>query len=802
MKHHAALKAVILRLCPKTPRAIHLKFTPHSAETREPAGACAGISAVCTACLSTVLLLSIPTSAYSQLAPGQLQPQTQYETADTHCVTPVVPATVDPLTGTELKFTDATATEFFPDDSLQGTVELSADSANNDPEDPQVILLNGTISIRHRDGALTAENAQYDARTNIATVDGDMSYRSAGLEVESSDATLNVARGTFELGESGYELGSGEVVAQGRARRIARDDTGTLRLKDATYTSCPPGDNGWLISADSIKLDTEAGIGTAQDITLRFKDVPIFYSPAFSFPINDQRKTGLLAPRVNQSDETGLEYRQPFYWNIRPDTDATFTLRTMSDRGVQLQSELRHLNRIGLWTLNHEFIDDDSRFIPGENRSFARLRHMGGFSDRWTTSVDLNNVSDKDYFEDLGDTLNIAGVTHLERRADITYTADDYVFRSRFLTYQTVDEEIIPEDRPYRQTPQFTLNYKKYFAEASVNAAVDTEWVFFDRADSVTGSRLDVNPRIEWNRTRTSWYSTLAGGVRYTSYNLNNSVTESRTVPVFSTDVGMFFDRVNNDGSTLTLEPRLFYLFARRTDQDELPVFDTGALDFNFEQLFRENSFSGADRINDANQLSFALSSSMLDAEGRQKFQASIGQTLFFQDRTVQLPDSEVETASSSDIVGELSIAFDKNWSGQSALQWNPNTSTTERSSAELRYRDGRDRLFNIGHRFIRDVGETVNASFAWPIKNNWRVAAGVNYSLDDDLAIESVFGLEYESCCWAFRTAARRFITENGEDTNTPFFFQLVLKGLAPVGQNVTEVLRESVGGYTASEE
>ena len=211
-----------------------------------------------------------------------------------------------------------------------------------------------------------------------------MSYRTQGLEVQSSDATLNIAEGTFELGESGYELGSGEVVAQGRARRITRDDIGSLRLKDATYTSCPPGDNGWLISADSIKLNAEDGIGTAQDITLRFKGVPIFYAPAFSFPINDQRKTGILAPRINQSDETGLEYRQPFYWNFRPNTDATFTLRAMSDRGLQLQSELRHLNRFGNWILNHEFIDDDSRFIPGQNRTFARLRHLGGFASRWT----------------------------------------------------------------------------------------------------------------------------------------------------------------------------------------------------------------------------------------------------------------------------------------------------------------------------------------------------------------------------------------------------------------------------------
>ncbi len=774
-----------------------MKLPPDSAEPREPARTRVANSIACI----TTLLLAISTNASGQ-SNVQITTPAPQDNDNAHCISPAVAPLPASLTKAESTQKYPVRREFIPDESLQDSVELSADSANNDPEDPEVILLNGKIAIRHSNGELTAENAQYDARSNIATVDGDMSYRAAGLAVQSSDARLNIAEGTFELGESGYELGSGEVVAQGRARKITRDEIGSLSLKDATYTSCPPGDNGWLISADSINLNAEDGIGTAQKITLRFKDVPIFYSPAFSFPINDQRKTGLLAPRVNQSDETGLEYRQPFYWNIRPNTDATFTLRAMSDRGVQLQTELRHLNRIGNWILNHEFIDDDSRFIPGQNRSFARLRHLGGFSSRWTTSVDLNTVSDNDYFEDLGDTLNIAGVTHLERRADLTYTADDYVFRSRLLTYQTVDEDIVPEDRPYRQLPQFTLNYKKYFAQASLNATVDTEWVFFDRVDSVTGARLDINPRLEWNRSRNSWYSTVAGGVRFTNYNLNNSVSENRTVPIFSTDVGMFFDRTNKDGSRLTLEPRLFYLYAKRRDQDQLPVFDTGALDFNFSQLFRENSFSGADRINDANQLSFALSSSVVNAQGREKFQASVGQTLFFQDREVTLPGGEVETASSSDIVAEFNLEFDRNWSGQSALQWNPNTSTTERSSAELRYRDGRDRLFNIGHRFIRDVGETVNTSIAWPIKNNWRVAAGVNYSLDDNLAIETVVGLEYESCCWAFRTAARRFITENGEDTNTPFFFQLVLKGLAPVGQNVTEVLRESVGGYNSSDE
>jgi len=230
VKHRAALKAAILTSVHLHPSHIPLKSPPDSAETREPASARAGFSAVCL----SVLLLAASTHVKSQL-----RTPAQYDTGNSHCVSPVDPPPLpDSLVAAQSTRTDSTETDLFPNESLQGSVELSADSANNDPDDPEVILLNGTISIQHRDGELTAENAQFDSRTNIATVDGDMSYRAAGLEVQSTDATLNVTDGTFELGESGYELGSGEVVAQGRARRITRDDLGSLRLKDATYTTC------------------------------------------------------------------------------------------------------------------------------------------------------------------------------------------------------------------------------------------------------------------------------------------------------------------------------------------------------------------------------------------------------------------------------------------------------------------------------------------------------------------------------------------------------------------------------------
>ncbi len=732
----------------------------------------------------------------SGTAHSQIQSLQEFADQIAHCTPP--PA----ATETESNSTAATSADAFnnnrdqlPDDA----VVLSADSANSDPDDPEQIILNGTINIRHQDDEITAENARFNTRDQTAVIDGEVTYQTEGLEVNSSNATLDVEDGTLELGESGYSLNNADLISRGRAKKINRNEEGNLRLKDATYTSCPAGDNGWLISSDSIRLNPDSGIGTARNVTLRFKDVPIFYAPFFSFPISNQRKTGFLAPRFDQNEKTGLEYRQPFYWNIRPDTDATFTVRTMSDRGIQLQSEFRHLNEIGSWILNQEFIATDRRFITDESRHYTRLRHLGSLSSRWTTSVDINNVSDREYFEDLGDTLKIASITHLERRGDITYTAENYYFRARLLSYQTVDEAIEPDERPYKQLPQLVFDYQKSFDGTGLNATLDTEAVFFDRDDSVRGTRIDIRPRLEWNIHRTAWYSSVAGSVRQTNYELRGLSSQDRTVPVFSTEAGLFFDRPNADGGLLTLEPRFYYLYARRTDQDEIPVFDTAALDFNFSQLFRENSFSGADRINDANQLTLAFSSRRLNSNGRETFQASLGQILYFQDRTVVLPGESIETSSSSDTVAELEIELNEYWSGSSALQWDPNTTTTERSSASIRYRDGSDRLINIGHRFIRDTGEFVNASFAWPVKDNWRISAGWTYSLDEDTSIESVLGVEYEDCCWAFRTAARRYITDDGDDHNNSFFFQLVLKGLAPVGQNVTTVLREAVGGFTA---
>ncbi len=696
------------------------------------------------------------------------------------------------------------ATAFSPAVDLADSIELSADSAESDPNNPDDILLKGTISIRHRDGELKADNARYDPQTNTATVAGELSYQAEGLRVHSSDALIDLGDGTFQLGESGYEVESGDVTSQGRAEKISRDTSGRLILDEASYSSCPPGNNGWRLYADNIKLDADEGVGTARNVTLRFRSVPILYTPAISFPISDRRKTGFLPPRFDQNDQTGFEYRQPYYWNIRPNMDATFVLRAMTDRGFQFQTELRYLNRIGSWSLNHETIENDRRFARSDARRFTRFQHEGSPADRWTTEIDLNYASDKDYFEDLGDTLKVSSITHLQRRADLNYQKENFRFRTRLLNYQTIDSNIEQSQRPYRLLPQLTLDYHRPVKRLGAEFSVDSELVYFDRDNSVTGSRLHFKPQLEWNIRRAGWYSKIASSWQMTRYDLNNvpsaDQVQTRNVPLLSAESGLYLERPRRaDGSLLTLEPRLFYLYAARRNQDQVPIFDTGALDFNYSQLFRENRFSGGDRINDANQLSFALSSRWINQNGREKYSASVGQIYYFSDRLVTLPGNEQEDRSSSDIVAELKTEITRQVDASLNLQWDPSDADTQRSSAMIRYRGDNGKLANLGHRYLPDDGEFIHASFSWPINEKWRLASGWNYSLDDNKSIETVLGIEYESCCYTMRTAARRYITDDGEDTTTSYFFQLVLKGLAPVGQNVSEVLGEAIGGYTS---
>ncbi len=674
-------------------------------------------------------------------------------------------------------------------------------------EDGQVTL-RGNTSIRFQGRELAAENARYNAATGEIAVDGDLSFTGEGIQLKSNEAFIDIDDDVFRTGESEYELDLNGKRATGTADAMEQLANGNFLMQGATYSTCPPGDVSWFVRADSIKLDPEEGIGVAKDLRLVFKGVPLLALPAFSFPISDKRKSGFLAPILARGESTGLELHIPWYWNIRPNADATITPRLMSKRGAQLQTEWRYKNRQGLWTLDHEYLKDKER--NHDSRYFTQLRHNGSFNADLTSTIVARRVSDKDYLEDLGDSLQVASITHLEQRADLNFERGRISALARLQSFQTVDKDIVAADRPHRRLPQLKINADSEQLPFGLRSGITGEFVYFDKTDAVTGARMDILPHISWPIVRDAWFFKPSVSHRFSYYRLNNTGDEfdrrvSRNLNTISVDSGLFFDRILDDkGSVQTLEPRIFYLRVPFSDQADIPLFDSSAFDFNISQLFRNNRFSGADRIADANQLSVALTTRIINGDdGQERFRASIGQIKYFDNRRVTLSsDEEVETRSTSDVVGEVSTTLAANWVGKGSIQWNPEQEQTVRSALSLGYRPGPNKIINVAHRVVNDQSreektEQIDLSSIWKIRDSWRLAGRWNYSLDADRSIETLLGIEYDSCCWAVRLAARRYIADDGDDHDTSIYFQLVLKGLAPLGQNYGALLENAILGY-----
>ena len=162
-------------------------------------------------------------------------------------------------------------------------------------------------------------------------------------------------RGVFE---SPQYLLQRERVARGGAEELEILGRDRLRMKNATFTTCEPGRDDWVLEASEIDLDYETEEGRARNPRLRFYDVPVFGFPFVSFPLENRRRSGLLTPYYSQTTQRGLEVGVPYYFNIAPERDATLTPVYMAKRGVQLKSQARYLERDYSGELRLEYLPE------------------------------------------------------------------------------------------------------------------------------------------------------------------------------------------------------------------------------------------------------------------------------------------------------------------------------------------------------------------------------------------------------------------------------------------------------------
>lgn len=757
-------------------------------------------------------------------------------------------------------------------------------------QEKQIATLAGDVVLRQSGMQVEADEASLHQTENRGELVGNVRLRDKGMLVVGDRADLQLDNGEARIDNAEYVLHQAHV--RGSALYAKREETAIIRLKDGTYTRCEPGDNAWHLKGNNVTLNPATGFGTATNVTLRVKDIPVFYTPYIYFPIDDRRQSGFLPPSFGTSSSNGLSLQTPYYFNLAPNYDATLYPTYMAKRGLLMEGEFRYLTESSEGQVGGAWLNDqeDERKLQSEyedQRWMYSWQHKQGLNSRLLAEVDYTDISDPYYFQDLNTDLGIETQTYVNQRGTLTYRGDSYRARLNLHAYELAN---ITDVTPYDRLPQITLDGKLPFNPGGLDFTYGTEYVRFDRnlrtgnfinEDGVaeqswydtrirglaraTGERVHLEPAVSLPLDWT--WGFLKPQVKYmqTNYDLSldqqgkNSLlaeqeykgTQSRSVGLFSVDSGLYFDRdtqLFGKNFRQTLEPRAFYLYVPEEDQTDIPIFDTGEPTFSYASLWRENRFSGKDRIGDENKLSLGVTSRWIEPNGFERQRFSIGQAFYFEDRKVQLAgiDYRVRPDATSDVSPyalEYLYRFNRDWRFSSTFNWDPDQHATRSGSAMFHYQPeaNPNKVVNLGYRYRndtvrydRDSGTwTTNPDYGtpgspnyiknyykidqhdfsviWPLAPQWSVISRWQYDYGRNRTLEAFGGFEYDSCCWKLRLINRYWIDydevslnpSRNDEPDRGIFLQIVLKGLGGVvGNKVETFLDQGIQGYRERED
>jgi len=643
------------------------------------------------------------------------------------------------------------------------------------------------VELRRADQLLTTELLQYDPQKEIITMPGKVFYEDSAIYINGTNAQYNFLEESGSFTDVDYGLVGSS--ARGSATEVTLDSGSHSVLHSLQFTTCPGENPEWLMKAKELELDFEEGVGSVKGAQLRFFDIPFIYLPYMTFPIDDRRKSGFLYPYVSTANDNGFELSIPYYWNIAPDQDATITPRYFTERGFMLTGEYRFITPRTGGELDFDYMYDDTK--TGDTRYHASFAHNALFTPRWRSYLLVDRVSDDQYFQDFSNSLASASRQYLRSTYGIYGSGRHWQLQTYVDDFQVVDDAVNPLNKPYTRLPRIAFDLDKPLGFRGLGLLLDAELVYFDRNIGVTGSRFDIYPRLELN-VETNWgYLKPSAGYRYTAYELNwhglpGDTSPHRGTEIFSFDTGMFFERNSKKGNLQTLEPRLFYLYVPYVKQQGFPDFDTAPYTFGFSQLFHYNRFTGADRQSDANQLTLALTTRSINPiSGSELWSLSFGQILYFENqRVLSVDGTPLLSEDSSPFIAEFIVHLTNRLDARVGTQWDWQNNQFDVAVLGAAYTTRSGLHLGAEYRYRRGSLDQFDIRYYQPINESWRVLGRVNYSLLDSDLLSAEAGFEYDSCCWALRAVAKRFLRNRDGDYRDAVYIQLVLKGLGDFGR------------------
>lgn len=703
-----------------------------------------------------------------------------------------------------------------------------------------VTVMKGGAELRRHDTVIKADRIEHDKRSGDTKASGQVLINRNGDRLTGPDAQVNVNTYQGYINQPEFTLLKNE--GQGDARRIDLLGEDRMTVHDGRYSTCPrvPGASwmpDWLVRASSIELDRTEDVGIARGGVVEFMGIPVIGAPILSFPLSDRRKTGALPPSVSISSQSGLMLETPYYFNIAPNFDATFSPTVMAKRGVDLAGEFRYLRpgytgQLRAAYMPSDRLRDDDRWAY----SFGHAQQLiqSPTAGRLGLRVNLNRVSDDNYWSDFPRTITSLTSRLLPSEVSTNWVKGPWSVVAGVFRYQTLQNTGSIITPPFDRLPAVQASYEKlnqtFLGSPGWDFSLVTNATRFKRA--VVGSAGATDENIGGDRTMAiatvsrrwqapGWYVQPRVRLHATRYNNDNTtgstVSASRNVPTVSLDSGLIFERPANFFGTnfvQTLEPRAFLTWTPFRDQSKLPNYDSAARSFNFTSMFTENAFSGNDRISDTRALTLGVSTRLLDVRnGAEVVRLGLAQRALLADQKVTLPRGTPVTETLSDTLVGARVQWDPLWSLDSNVQFNAKSKESVRTTIGGRYTPGPFRVLSAAYRIQKGVSEQLDLGWQWPLSGiwgrppepvpgralgpgQWYGVGRLNYSLPDRKFIDVVAGFEYDAGCWLGRVVLERLQT-SATTSDRRILFQLEFSGFSKLGGSSLETLQNHVPKY-----
>ncbi len=753
-------------------------------------------------------------------------------------------------------------------------------------------LYQGNVMVKQPQRELLANKAYtyYDPKAKRITeikAYGNVRMREPGVLIVANSADMHVVKNQMTLHKAAYRLlrdktpivkkdKNGETVfhvqglnARGEADTAIQTKPNMYKLHNATYSTCKPSSHTWELHSGTMDINNKTKDVSGTNVTMWWHGVPFLYTPYMTFSYDQTRRSGLLMPLLGYTSNNGVKLGLPFYLNISPNYDMTFTPIYYGTRGWQLNDLFRYKTWNSEGNLYVSALPGDRTFknfkenaphnypnAPGLNRleqssdsrGYISWQHGTQFNQYWSALINFNYVSDDYYFQDFGDTPADTTQGQLPEQAQIQFQSQHWNFLTQLLNYETlhpVNSQGFQDQYARWPDVNASASYPDEALGLTYNIGMDYSYfrhpVITDHYNVVAhgmsptvGSRFDINPSVNLPEYKSWGYINPELQWDNTGYILNqwfqpggpqNNLQNKdilRSVPIFDIDTGLYFDRkasLFGHHFTETLEPRLFYLYVPYVNQSNIPLFDTSSQLFTYNSIFQTNRFIGTDRIGDTNQLGVGLTSRFFnDKNGNELFDASIGEIVYFANRQVTLNNQYTpnDDTAVSPIAAQLNYYITPQMTLTGDIAYDPVNKAIADARANFGFRIDGLHTFNIGYSYQRydalNIGQIagnstsnindITTSFAWPLIWHWHVMGQLDYNLAEQYAQDYLAGVEYDSCCWAFRVITSRQFTylsnTNAPQYDTDYYVEWLFKGFTSVGSTGTsKFLQSQIPGY-----